>query len=261
MNSNTQRKQKAKREFAEKAAARHNGKYDYSMVEYVNCKTKVSIKGPVHGAFNQTPNNHLTGNGCPTCKTDKIKRINEQRIAEDVRERALNFVSVSEKIHNHKYDYTHAKYVNAFTPVIIGCPVHGKFEQMPNNHMQGRGCIKCATDALPGGYNSALFEDRPELKIQPGFLYVAEITDVDISFIKIGITVQPPRYRLSRIEAAGLHYNIIIIKEYPLYQAFQTEQNIIRELSNSRFYPNTTFEGYTECFRKNSITQIQDLLP
>jgi hypothetical protein len=260
VSSNEQRRQKAEREFASKAKKIHGGKYDYSLVKYINCRTKVTIRCPTHGVFNQTPNNHLMGNGCPGCKTDVIKRTNNQRVAKDIKERSDNFVSISEKVHCRKYDYAHVNYVNAFTPVTIVCPNHGKFKQTPNNHMQGRGCIKCAIGALPGGYSVATFEERPDLKDRLGFLYVSEITDGNTTFIKIGITVQPPQYRLSRIKSAGLQYNILKIREYSLYQAFLTEQKIIQELSDSRFYPNTKFEGYTECFRRDSISRILQML-
>ena len=30
--------------------------------------------------------------------------------------------------------------------MIITCPIHGDFEQQPNNHLQGQGCKKCFKD-------------------------------------------------------------------------------------------------------------------
>jgi hypothetical protein len=39
----------------------HNNKYDYSKVEYINTNSKVKIICPIHGEFEQTPHNHLTG--------------------------------------------------------------------------------------------------------------------------------------------------------------------------------------------------------
>lgn len=47
----------------------HSGKYAYLAVNYVNAHTKVSITCPNHGDFDQTPANHLNGNGCPECST------------------------------------------------------------------------------------------------------------------------------------------------------------------------------------------------
>jgi hypothetical protein len=52
----------------------HNNKYDYSLVEYINAKTKIKIKCKIHGIFEQIPDSHLKGNGCPFClnKTEGI---------------------------------------------------------------------------------------------------------------------------------------------------------------------------------------------
>jgi hypothetical protein len=52
----------------------HNNKYDYSLVNYVNCHTKITIICPKHGEFSQTPNNHKRGQGCPICKESKGER-------------------------------------------------------------------------------------------------------------------------------------------------------------------------------------------
>ena len=54
-------------EFINKANEIHNGKHDYSKVEYINSKTRVCIICPEHGEFWQTPNMHLYGHGCPSC--------------------------------------------------------------------------------------------------------------------------------------------------------------------------------------------------
>lgn len=48
-----------------------NDKYDYSKVEYNGNKRKVRIICKKHGDFLQTPNDHLTGYGCPRCKCSK----------------------------------------------------------------------------------------------------------------------------------------------------------------------------------------------
>lgn len=55
----------------------HANKYDYSLVNYVNNKTNISIICLTHGTVNQTPLGHLNGNGCPLCFESK----GEKRIA------------------------------------------------------------------------------------------------------------------------------------------------------------------------------------
>lgn len=49
----------------------HNGVYLYDQVNYIKCVEKVDILCKTHGLFKQTPNNHLRGQGCPKCKSDK----------------------------------------------------------------------------------------------------------------------------------------------------------------------------------------------
>lgn len=53
--------------FIEASNLIHNHKYDYSLVNYINNRTNVSIICREHGIFNQLPDNHLKGCGCPQC--------------------------------------------------------------------------------------------------------------------------------------------------------------------------------------------------
>ena len=54
-------------EFIDKANIKHKNKYDYSKVVYLNSQDKVTITCPLHGDFEQTPANHLSGQGCSRC--------------------------------------------------------------------------------------------------------------------------------------------------------------------------------------------------
>ena len=67
-------------QFIDKAKLIHGDKYDYSLVEYKNNYTKVKIICPVHGVFEQTPKDHLRGQGCKLCfnsyKSNNIPRYN-----------------------------------------------------------------------------------------------------------------------------------------------------------------------------------------
>lgn len=55
-------------EFIIGAKAVHGDIYDYSKVEYTNSHTDVTIVCPIHGEFQQTPSNHLSGKGCKHCQ-------------------------------------------------------------------------------------------------------------------------------------------------------------------------------------------------
>lgn len=54
-------------EWIQKATKVHGTKYDYSKVQYVNSKGKVTIICNKHGEFSQSPSEHLSGKGCAYC--------------------------------------------------------------------------------------------------------------------------------------------------------------------------------------------------
>lgn len=60
--------------FIEKAKCIHGDKYDYSESVYVNLKTKIKIKCPIHGDFWQLPQNHLKGWGCKKCSQSHLEK-------------------------------------------------------------------------------------------------------------------------------------------------------------------------------------------
>lgn len=46
-----EKRQQFLKEFIEKGTQLHNGKYDYSNVDYINSRTKVNIICPKHGVL------------------------------------------------------------------------------------------------------------------------------------------------------------------------------------------------------------------
>lgn len=122
-------------EFIKKANVIHNNKYDYNLVEFKNTHDYVTIVCAKHGKFLQQVYVHLNGSGCPKCGemiTGQKKRNNTEY-----------FILKSNKIHNHKYDYSLVNYVTAHHYVDIICPIHGKFNQTANSHLNGNGCPLC----------------------------------------------------------------------------------------------------------------------
>lgn len=141
-------------EFVRRANEIHGEKYDYSMVEYKNTDTKVKIKCPVHGVFEQTPHHHLAGRGCYYCGTNM--KTNEM------------WIKHASEVHDNKYDYSKVNFRGRRTPITIICPEHGEFTQYPIPHLNGIGCPICATkrNKRENETLKALQEDFPSVIYQ-----------------------------------------------------------------------------------------------
>ena len=70
-------KRSNKKKFITKANKIHNNKYNYSKVKYLNNYSKVTIICPKHNEFKQSPNCHLSKQGCPKC-SHKISRSSQK---------------------------------------------------------------------------------------------------------------------------------------------------------------------------------------
>lgn len=66
------KQRKSQEQFILEANKTHNSYYDYSLVEYTSIKSKIKIKCPVHGVFEQRAGNHINlKQGCPQCYNDR----------------------------------------------------------------------------------------------------------------------------------------------------------------------------------------------
>ena len=110
-------------------------KYDYSHVTYHNSKSPVTIGCPLHGLFQQTPNAHLMGHGCPFCGNSAKGK--------SLKSNTKDFIKKAQRMFGDKYDYSSAVYKNATNKVIIQCKIHGNFLMSPNDHLSGHGCMEC----------------------------------------------------------------------------------------------------------------------
>ncbi len=120
--------------------------YDYSDVVYKNSQTKVKLTHKCGFAFYQIPASHLVGKGCKKCGQKKSNDIRSKKASDE-------FISKSIVKHGDKYDYSKSVYVNNRTKVIIGCRVHGDFEQTPDAHCgeQAQGCYECSLSSRVEG--------------------------------------------------------------------------------------------------------------
>lgn len=119
-------------EFIERCKLIHGDKFDYSITEYHNCRSKISIICDSHGEFLILPDNHLRGQGCVKCAQEnhKLTQLSPERL-ENIK-----------KVHDSKYLYTDLSVENGKIKIV--CPSHGEFIQSIYNHERGHGCDNCA---------------------------------------------------------------------------------------------------------------------
>jgi hypothetical protein len=127
--------------FIQKASAIHENKYDYSLVDYINSSTPITIVCPIHGAFIQKPNIHIRGCGCNICAKTKIQEHGIQN-----RVTTEHIISRFKQVHGDRYDYSLVNYIKDGVKVVIICKKHGVFHQNPANHYSGKGCYRCGRE-------------------------------------------------------------------------------------------------------------------
>ena len=119
--------------YIDKANIIHENKYNYSKVIYKNIMYKVTIICPIHGDYIQSLSKHIHAkHGCLKCSGHEKKTTSQ-------------FIEEANEKHNNLYDYSETTYINATTPVIIKCDIHGTYKQRPSSHLNGNGCKKCGT--------------------------------------------------------------------------------------------------------------------
>lgn len=223
-------------QFINKSISIHGDRYDYSMVKYINSKTKVEIICKEHGVFLQLPTDHCgkLKCGCPNCG----HYLNNRNIGLD------GFIKKATAIHGNKYNYSNSIYVNYDAKIDIGCSKHGVFAQFVSNHLAGNGCPKCSYESKNGSYahhNRAIWENTD------GYFYniILEHKDTKETFNKVGITVNP-KIRFNHYKPYEM-VNVIELSEMKLGTAFDREQEMIKNMNKYR--PLEKFCGHTECYR------------
>jgi len=132
-------------EFINSANKIHKNKYSYSFVFYKNKKEKIIITCPKHGNFKQSPQKHLSGQGCPFCGRSEFCGSNKMTTE--------LFIKAANKKHKNRYIYTSSKFIKSHEKLKVICKKHGVFEISPTSHLSGCGCNKC-------GFNTSLAGDK-----------------------------------------------------------------------------------------------------
>lgn len=185
-------------EFITKAINVHGNKYDYSLVEYKGSKVDVDIICPKHGVFQQKPNHHLSGSGCPKCSNgsslpeDEIIKVLKNA---DKMQSKEEYIKKCKLVHNNKYNYENVFITRMKDYITIICPIHGEFWQTPSNHLRGEGCPICANSL--SHCENEICECLKELVIEQRNRKILGGKEIDIYI---------PQYKIG-IEFNGLYWH------------------------------------------------------
>lgn len=220
-------------EFIRRSKEMHGDKYDYSLVDYVNAKTKVEIICPKHGPFLQPPHHHMKGVGCPGCKADTLSDV--MRLTHD------EFIERAQAVHGGKYDYSQTQYELGRDKITIICPEHGPFAIEARLHInQGTGCPECTEWG---------FKVR-----KSALLYYLRVTAQDgARLYKIGITNRTVGDRFSMTDLG----RIVPIR---IWEYAEGQDALDRETEILRKFRHLAYRGEPVLFSGNSELFVSDVL-
>lgn len=168
-------------EFISRSKEIHGDKYDYSLSQYRNSNSYVTITCKKHGSFQQRASTHLSGSGCQQC--GRLKScIKETRTQEE-------FLRQVKIIHGDKYDYSFAIYVSSLHDVCIVCKHHGMFKQNAAHHLEGSGCPKCRNERKNETRTQEFIRRAKEIH---GDKYDYSIAEAQTSYKNLSFTIVCP---------------------------------------------------------------------
>lgn len=201
----------------------HGDLYQYDKVQYKNAQTAVIITCSTHGDFMQTPTSHLSGTGCPECGLERKKLTQEEVI--------IKF----KQSHGDRYNYDKVIYNGIINKIVIICPEHGEFEQIPDSHLRGHGCPSCSKSGFDKNKSAILY-------------YLKVTTEDNQELYKIGITNKSVNERFNLTDLKKIE----IIKQEKFesgQDALDKETEIKRKFKEFQYKgPNVLQTGNTELF-------------
>lgn len=228
--------------FVERCNELHNGKYDYSNVNYTTCKDKVEISCPIHGAFLISPMKHMctkNPSGCTQCGHDKKKKTLDK------------FISDAIAKHGNKYDYSKVEYINGTTEVTIICPVHGETRNTPRKHLKNSGCNQCGK--ADNKYNTWTHSGWKSYGEQSKFfdsykVYVLKCNGNNEFFYKIGKTFTSVKRRYYGTNSIFYLYEVEREINGSPGEISLLEEYLHKKFKKNKYIPLITFPGFDECY-------------
>lgn len=233
--------------FIDKSAAKYGDKFDYSCVEYTLSSAPVTIRCIAHDKiFTIVAGEHTrkrSSGGCTMCKKELVTSTTEE------------FINKSNIVHSNKFSYEKTVYVHAKEQVTITCALHGDFEQLPNDHLNGCGCRTCRTENI-GWSDTKWIDQGLKSKEFDGYkLYVIKLWDGEEFFYKIGKTFIGTKSRFSGI-SKFYSYKVCSTIEADGDTICKLERKYQRINREFKYLPKVQFCGHTECFTQVTLEGV-----
>jgi hypothetical protein len=133
-------KKKTLEEFIEQSKTKYGNMFNYSLCEYKNTQTPITLICPNNHVFQTRPATHLLNTskgGCSKCHFNNLPNLL-------IKYTQLSFIDACNKVHNNTYDYSKTIYKMIQDKIIITCKLHGDFVQKAAHHLLNKtGCFKC----------------------------------------------------------------------------------------------------------------------
>lgn len=223
------------------AATKVHSTYTYDNVVYTTSKTKVLITCPTHGDFLQTPNNHLSGKGCPQCSLDNRPTLSQCDVEKDVAS-----ICSSANTTNKPFKYCTAK----STFIELSCN-DCSTEWVSSYATLKYKTVKCPS-CNPNGFSTT----------KCGTLYIHSVSDsTGIVGYKIGITNRDAMVRFKEINRCSTFKHVMLFY-------FSSDGSTISELEKQIHKVCGTLnglqtkmgDGFTEVIPPDTINQALDLV-
>lgn len=230
--------------------------FDLPIEEYVNNSTKIKHKcSKCNNIYEQRPNNHLKGQGCPLCGNNKkglsIKKTTKQYLQE-CKSKGLDLPIES--------------YVNALTKIKHICIKGHIYLQAPHDHLKGFGCSICSENKqkTPKEYYKLCKSKGLDLPIED---YINNHTKIKHKCSKGHIYKQVPsdhlygkgcpicreshgeKYIRNYLDKNNINYipqkrfHDLKDKTYLSYDFYLPKQNILIEYQGIQHYESINFKG------------------
>lgn len=181
--------------FLKRVANNHTTEFHYPHPsQYKNRFSIIDVVCPIHGSFTISARLHQDI-GCPNCRDDIKSEI--RSMGNPVKTQLM--IERFREVHGNRFDYSEMSFVQIQEPVIIICPVHGRFSQTPHSHERGGGCPKCYYDSMRSNSEDVIrrfIEVHGNLYDYSLVEYVDMHTPVKIICPEHGVFLQKPQAHL-----------------------------------------------------------------